>query len=80
MKQVLHSLAPSSCSKTVETGEPVAALPTGGRSQAGKTRLPKLVLPKFHRNVTNWTSFGDVFKAAIHENSDKVGIKKVYVL
>ena len=70
MKQALHSVASSSCSKTVETGEPVAALPIGGRSQVGKTRLPNLVLTKFHRNVTNWTSFGNVFKAAIHENND----------
>ena len=70
MEEALRSLASSSRSETVETGELAAPLPTGGASQAGKTRLPKLVLPKFRGNVTDWTSFWDAFKAAIHENNE----------
>ena len=53
MEEALRCLASSSRSKTVETREHVAPLPTGSANQAGKTRLPKLVLPKFRGNVTD---------------------------
>ena len=45
-----------------------------------KTRLPKLVLPKFCGNVTNWTPFWDAFKAAIHENNEISKIDKLNYL
>ena len=41
-----------------------------------KTRLPKLVLPKFHGDVTNWPPFWDVFKTAVHENNEISKIDK----
>ena len=80
MEEALRSLASSSRSETVETGELAAPLPTGGASQAGKTRLPKLVLPKFRGNVTDWTSFWDAFKAAIHENNEISKVDKLNYL
>ena len=49
----LRSLELSSHSETVETGKLIAPLLTGGISQAENTRLPKLILPKFHENVTD---------------------------
>ena len=50
MEEALHSLKLSSHS---ETGKPTAPLLTGGISQAENTRSPKLILPKFHENVTD---------------------------
>ena len=80
LEEALHSLASSSHSKTVETGEPMVPLPTEGASQAGKTRLPKLIFPKFCGTVTDWTSFWDAFKAAIHKNNDISKIDKLNYL
>ena len=34
-----------------------------------RPKLPKLVLSKFKGNVTNWTTFWDSYKTAVHENS-----------
>ena len=31
--------------------------------------LPKMTLPKFRGNVTNWVSFWESFKSAVHENN-----------
>ena len=36
--------------------------------QAAKPRLPKLVFPVFYGDVTQWTSFWDSYKSAVHEN------------
>ena len=41
-----------------------------------KTRLPKLVLPTFRGDVTNWPPFCDVFKTAMHENDKMSKIDK----
>ena len=41
---------------------------SGATSNLAKAKLPKLVLPKFHRDVTKWTSFWDSFKLVVHEN------------
>ena len=35
-----------------------------------KTRLPHLELGKFRGDVTGWTMFWDIFKLAVHENTD----------
>jgi len=41
-----------------------------------KARLPKITLPKFRGNVTNWTSFWESFKLAMHKNTDILKIDK----
>ena len=58
----------------------MAPLPGGGLTQSGKTRLPKLVLPKFRGNVINWTSFWNAFKATIHDNNEISKIDKLNYL
>ena len=49
---------------------PVVATPPvlGPVLQNGNTCLPKLILPKFRGNVTEWILFWDAFKSAVHEN------------
>lgn len=37
-------------------------------SLQAKAKLPKLILPRFRGDVTEWTSFWDSFKSAVHEN------------
>ena len=37
-------------------------------SQVVRPKLPKLVLNKFKGNVTQWASFWDSYKTAVHEN------------
>ena len=34
-----------------------------------KPRLPKLSLPKFRGDVTNWSAFWDSYRSAVHENT-----------
>ena len=48
-----------------------APLPTPTRS-----KLPKLVLPKFRGDVTQWRAFWDSFNSAIHSNSFLTKIDK----
>ena len=43
---------------------------------AGRTRLPKIVLPKFRGDVTQWTTFWDSYKNAVHDNKDISTIDK----
>ena len=52
------------------TEPPVPMGPITSPTVTPKPRLPKLALPKFKRNVKDWTAFWDSFKAAIHENED----------
>ena len=42
----------------------------------GNAHLPKLVLPKFRGNVTQWNAFWDAFKTALHENGSIYKIDK----
>ena len=42
-------------------------LPT--HDAGSQIKLPKLVLKRFHGNITKWCSFWDTFEAAIHKNS-----------
>ena len=44
--------------------------------QAAKPRLPKLVLPVLHEDVTQWTSFWDSYKSAVHENVQLSNVDK----
>jgi len=41
-----------------------------------RSRLPKLTIAKFHGEVTNWTSFWDAYKSAIHQNTDMMKVDK----
>ena len=42
--------------------------------------LPKLTITKFRGEVTNWTSFWDSFKSAIHENREISKVNKFIYL
>ena len=44
-------------------------------SQA-RTRLSKLVLPKFKGDVTTWTAFLDSYKSAVHDNREISAVDK----
>lgn len=37
-----------------------------------KTKLPKLVLPRFKGDVTSFRSFWDSYESAVHKNSEAV--------
>ena len=41
-----------------------------------RTRLPKLVLPKFKGDVTMWNAFWDSYKSAVHDNTEISAIGK----
>ena len=45
-----------------------------------KTHLPRLELGKFSGDVTGWTTFWDIFKLAVHENTDLSKIDKFHYL
>ena len=42
----------------------------GTSSGAAHDRLPKLELRKFSSNILDWNEFWDIFKVAVHENTD----------
>ena len=50
--------------------------PTAPGIAAPTTRLPKLTIAKFRGEVTDWTSFWDSFKSAIHENREISQVNK----
>ena len=50
--------------------------PTAPGIAASTTRLPKLTIAKFRGEVTDWTSFWDSFKSAIHENREISKVNK----
>ena len=43
---------------------------------SGRTRLPKLVLPKFKGDVTKWSGFWESFDSAVNRNPDITKIDK----
>ena len=41
-----------------------------GNTTHARTRLSKFVLPKFKGDVTTWTVFWDLYKSAVHNNTE----------
>ena len=53
--------------------------PTSSETSAagsGRTRLPKLVLPKFKGEITKWSGFWESFDFAVNRNPDITKIDK----
>ena len=63
-KQKIASALSNHVSYSTISLDPVAA----AVRPAVKPRLPKLTLPKLRGVVTTWSSFWDLFKAAVHDN------------
>ena len=49
---------------------------SGDAMSQARTRLPKLVLPKFKGDVTTWTAFWDSYKSAVHNNREISAVDK----
>ena len=47
-----------------------------GTAHAPKVKLPKLILRKFNRELTTWTTFWDSFESAVHYNLNLTSIDK----
>ena len=62
----MHSVQSEACVPDAE----VEVQGQGQTKQANKTKLPKLVLPRFSGNPAKWTPFWDSFSSAIDENAD----------
>ena len=45
-------------------------------SATNKSHLPKLTLPKFGGDITQWSTFWDCYKLAVHNNPDLPAIDK----
>ena len=50
--------------------------PQSTANAQAKAKLPKLTLPKFKGDVTNWITFWDSFKSAVHDNAQISSIDK----
>ncbi|XP_066585540.1 uncharacterized protein [Prorops nasuta] len=61
------------------SGEQVAPV-TAERTHAPSLRLPKLDLPKFSGDYSEWSTFYDSFKSMIHDNSTLPGVQKFHYL
>ncbi|XP_066583481.1 uncharacterized protein [Prorops nasuta] len=53
---------------------------TAGRTHAPSLKLPKLDLPKFSGDYSEWSTSYDSFKSMIHENSTLPGVQKFHYL
>lgn len=51
-----------------------------GTALQAKAKLPKLILPRFRGDVTERTSFRDLFKRAVHENKAISHVDKFHYL
>uniref|UniRef100_A0A1X7TG22 Uncharacterized protein n=1 Tax=Amphimedon queenslandica TaxID=400682 RepID=A0A1X7TG22_AMPQE len=45
-------------------------------SHSGRAKLPKLNLPVFSRDVTEWMTFWDSYDTAVHQNSELSDVEK----
>ena len=45
-----------------------------------KAKVPKLTLPKFREDLTNWMSFWDFFESAVHKNPSISKVDKFHDL
>ncbi|XP_066596267.1 uncharacterized protein [Prorops nasuta] len=61
------------------SGEQVAPV-TAGRTHAPSLKLPKLDLPKFSGDYSEWSTIYDSFKSMIHDNSALPGVQKFHYL
>ncbi|XP_066585463.1 uncharacterized protein [Prorops nasuta] len=61
------------------SGEQVAPV-TAGQTHAPSLKLPKLDLPKFSGDYSEWSTFYDSFKSMIHDNSTLPGVQKFHYL
>ena len=55
-------------------GSPVEAGPSSGT--LSKAKLPKLDLPVFKGDITEWTTFSDMYESAVHSNSNLSSVQK----
>ena len=45
-----------------------------------KAKLPKLDLPVFKGDITEWTTFWDMYESAVHSNSNLSSVQKFIYL
>ena len=45
-------------------------------SVSGRTRLPKITLPRFSGDIMKWTAFWDSYKSAVHSNNELSDVDK----
>ena len=50
-----------------------------GQATPTKTRLPKLVLPKFNCEITKFTSFWDSFDSVVNKNVELSPVDKLII-
>ena len=62
-----------SCLATVPASKEPAS---GSSSYSTQARLPKLNLPKFAGDITEWVTFWDLYQAAVHNNDQISEIEK----
>lgn len=64
----------------MELLQPAATATPGSSTPAANIRLPPMELPTFNGNIADWTSFKDLFKAAIDKNMMLRGAQKLQYL
>ena len=76
IEKSIKSIASSSTTtRSSDLSPPREPSSSGDVSQA-RTRLPKLILPKFKGDVTTWTTFWDSYKSAVHDNRETSTVNK----
>lgn len=73
-QQQLEQTTPGVSENT--TTESIVASQSTSAEMTGTVKLPKLTLPKFRGEVTQWRTFWDSFNSAIHTNSYLSNIDK----
>ncbi|GFX01749.1 DUF1758 domain-containing protein [Trichonephila clavipes] len=52
------------------------SLNSSSRNEKERMKLPKLIIPKFYGEISDWLNFWNSFKSAIHENDNVCKIDK----
>ena len=73
-ERIYESLARINMCVSGAGGSPVEAGPSSGT--LSKAKLPKLDLPVFKGDITEWTTFWDMYESAVHSNSNLPSVQK----
>jgi hypothetical protein len=81
LKTMRSILAPTAPAGPVPTPAPIIIQTTGGGNvNSGRVKLPEIKLPTFGGVVTEWQSFKDLFKSAVHDRTDVAKSNKLSYL
>lgn len=63
-----------------ESGQPNRNLASSNASSSASAKLPKITIPTFSGNYSEWTTFHDLFTSMVHKNEALDNVQKLHYL